>query len=221
MTEAHIHASLPPEHEWPAEIRALPRDHRGFPVLFFVAYVDGKPDIRVADVAKWRLCLRERRCWVCGGRLETRHPTFVIGPMCVVNRTTSEPPTHFRCAEFSARACPFLSRPKMVRNDAHLPAGWEHAGGVPLDRNPGATALYSTESWRVFDAGGGKPLIRLGEPHAVTWYTEGRRATREDMLKAFERGLPALREIADQEGADAVAELGQYIDRAMRLLPAA
>ena len=60
--------------------------------------------------------MREKRCWVCGDPLGV-HLTFPIGPMCALNRTISEPPSHHECASWSARNCPFLSRPHMVRRE--------------------------------------------------------------------------------------------------------
>jgi hypothetical protein len=35
--------------------------------------------------------------------------SFVVGPMCGINRNSAEPPSHKECAQWSARNCPFLS----------------------------------------------------------------------------------------------------------------
>src|SRR4051812_13821199 len=102
---------LPP---MPPSIAALPRDHRGYPVPWFVAWSEGRPIFPAADPQKLVRAIRERRCWVCGDLL-TRYLAFVVGPMCTVNRVSAEPPSHLKCAEFSTRACPFLTRPKMKR----------------------------------------------------------------------------------------------------------
>jgi hypothetical protein len=47
----------------------LPVDERGFPVPWFVAWFDGKPEFRAMDGLKWIRAVREHLCWVCGGRL--------------------------------------------------------------------------------------------------------------------------------------------------------
>ena len=104
----------------PPRMQRRPVDHRGFPVPWFAAVIDGEPDFRVADHAKWRLALKQRLCWVCGEKLGV-HVAYVLGPMCVVNRVTSEPGCHLECAEFSVQACPFLTKPRMRRNDKSLP----------------------------------------------------------------------------------------------------
>ena len=41
---------LPP---MPSRIAALPVDERGYPVPWFVAWIDGKPEFRCADPAKF------------------------------------------------------------------------------------------------------------------------------------------------------------------------
>ena len=65
----------------PHGVKNLPVDPiRGYPVPWFVGWIDGKPEFRCMDPAKLKLAITERRCWVCGERLDNR-ATFVIGPM--------------------------------------------------------------------------------------------------------------------------------------------
>lgn len=196
-----------PEIPMPASIRALPIDPvRRVPVPWFVSWIDGKPEFRAMDGRKFDLALKERRCWVCGGRLDNR-ATYVIGPMCAVNRVSSEPPCHPACAGYSAQACPFLSRPGMVRRTAGMPEGGETAG-VPIDRNPGVTCLWTgrTPGARPFDAGNGI-LFRLFEPIKVAWWREGRTATRQEVEDSVVSGLPILYRMAEAQGPEAVAHL--------------
>lgn len=215
----------------PARMKRLAVDHRGFPVPWFVQWmVDGKPvdygqgapDFRVMDSRKLGRAVREKRCWVCGERLGV-HLAFVIGPMCAINRVISEPPSHRECAEFSAKACPFLSRPRMRRNEKDLPSDHREAPGFGLKRNPGVACLWFTRSFRTFRAqvGNAGILFRLGEPEAVEWYANGRPATRNEVMASIDSGLPSLREPAEQEGPDAVKALEAAIAKAMPLLPAA
>lgn len=75
-------------HDIPARIQNLPVDPvRKFPVPWFVAWVDGKPEFRAADQRKLVIAIQEKRCWVCGEPLG-RFMTFVVGPMCGLNRTS-------------------------------------------------------------------------------------------------------------------------------------
>lgn len=65
----------------PERMKDLPVDSdRGYPVPFFVAWVDGKPDFRVMDQSKWIRAVRESRCWVCGKPMG-QWKIFALGPM--------------------------------------------------------------------------------------------------------------------------------------------
>src|SRR5439155_15335159 len=100
----------------PERIKALPVDERGYPIPWFVDYVNGKPEFRAMDQHKWVRALKEKLCWVCGQPLG-RMMTFVAGCMCGINRTSAEPPSHYDCALWSAKNCPFLNNPDMVRRE--------------------------------------------------------------------------------------------------------
>jgi hypothetical protein len=182
-------------------MKALPLDERGYPVPWFVDWLDGKPEFRAMDPRKWREAVRERLCWVCGERLGY-WMTFVIGPMCAINRTTAEPPCHPECATWSAKNCPFLSRPHMVRREddvINAAACTGQVAGVPILRNPGVTLLWTTRRYKVFNDGNNKPLIEIGPHHSIEWIAEGRAATRAEVVHSIETGLPLLRQAAVQE----------------------
>jgi hypothetical protein len=206
--------TLPPI---PARIAALPRDDRGYPVPWFVAWIDGKPEFRCADGQKLAAAIKEHRCWVCGEKLG-RNLAFVIGPMCAINRTTAEPPCHLECAEFSAKACPFLSMPKAQRREANLPEGSGEAAGIAIKRNPGVTLIWVCRKYSIHVVGDGV-LFKIGQPSQTKCYCEGRAATYEEVNHSVETGLPILREMAEQEGPDAVVELNCAIESASRFLP--
>lgn len=183
-------------------MRLLPIEARGYPVPWFVEWVNGEPDFRVLDRSKWIKALRFGNCWLCGepiGKLRT----FVIGPMCTLNRTTSEPPCHYDCAKFAVMACPFMILPKAKRRTANLPDEVVDQAGDPIDRNPGATCLWTTNSWRVFTAyaGNAGQLIRIGEPESVSWWAEGRHATREEVSASIDSGYPLLLKSAREQDA--------------------
>lgn len=203
----------------PARMSQLRLDHRGYPVPYFVAWIDGKPDFRVMDGAKLPGAVKNRRCWICGEPLG-RYMTFLIGPMCAINRTISEPPSHQECADFSARACPFLTLPKAARRETNIPGGTSEAAGDGLKRNPGVVLLWTTLSYRTFGDGRGGTLFRLGDPTGLAWIAEGRTATRAEVMESIESGLPSLRSLAEAQGEDAIQALAEYVERGMQLVPA-
>lgn len=85
----------------PVRLRKLPVDARGYPVPWFVDWIEGPegrvPEFRAMDPRKWVRAVKERLCWVCGEALG-RWLVFPIGPMCAITRTTAEPPSHLDCA---------------------------------------------------------------------------------------------------------------------------
>jgi hypothetical protein len=179
-------------------MRSLPVDERGYVVPWFVDWVDGKPEFRAMDPKKFVRAIREKLCWVCGEKLGI-HITFVAGPMCGINRTVSEPPSHHDCALWSALNCPFLSNPRMVRREDGLaPEVLESMAGVGLKRNPGVVLLWNSRTFETWNPGNGY-LIQMGEPESVEWYAEGRVATREEIIESIESGLPNLERIAAME----------------------
>ena len=103
----------------PPRIAKLPISPQGYPVPYFVPWKDNQPMPQAADPVKRMKCIRAGLCWVCGEPLGT-YKAFVLGPMCIVNRVTSEPPCHRECAEYTVKACPFLTKPAMRRNPTEI-----------------------------------------------------------------------------------------------------
>ena len=201
----------------PARMRSRPIDPRGYSIPWFVAEIDGKPDLRIADSEKRVKAIRNRLCWVCGERLGV-HLTFVIGPMCVVNRVTSEPPVHMDCGLYSVKGCPFLTRPLAQYRTANMPDGVTDPGGIALTHNPGACALYTTKTFGIMQLERGF-LIRLGDPESVQFWHAGKIATRAEVDAAVSIGLPKLRALAEEEGAHATAELDRMLEAAAFWFP--
>jgi hypothetical protein len=215
----HLREGLPPV---PLRMRGLPLDERGYPVPYFVEWIDGKPDFRVTSQVKRVDCWRFKKCWLCGKPLG-RFMSAVIGPMCVITRTSSEPFSHRDCCEFAVKACPFLSIPSAKRREACLPEN-DHCPGDPILRNPGVAAIYATENPFPFGTGDGNFLFNVGDPLGVTWWAEGRLATREEVLYSIETGLPALEEACEKEDgperqAAARADLAARVKAIEALLP--
>jgi hypothetical protein len=202
----------------PDRIKRLPISPTGFYVPWFVSWIDGLPEFRAFDGDKMVAAVNRKLCWVCGQPLG-QYKAFTIGPMCAINRTIAEPPSHLECAEYSVRACPFLSTPRARRNEKDLPAHENPAGNMIL-RNPGAVAIWVCKEFSVTrDLDQHGVLFRLGVPEAVHWFAEGRKATRAEVLHSIETGLPILRAEAEREGPEAVADLDKMIAQASPLLP--
>lgn len=213
----------------PERIARLPKDSRGYPVPWFLAWMSmgeecdpampgAEPDFRVIKRGAREDAWQHRKCWICGEPMGV-HRVYVIGPMCCVNRTTMEPPCHRECAEYAAKACPFLARPRMRRLPTDdIPD--RHVAGDMIARNPGVVCLYEARSANPFRVPNGW-LIRLGDPERVDFWAHGRQATRDEIMESITSGLPNLEALAKQEGPEACYELGRLTGEALKLLPAA
>jgi hypothetical protein len=208
----------------PDRIKALPISENGYPTPWFVATIPstGARDLRVADAEKRVRAVKRGLCWVCGQTLGVRK-AFVIGPMCVVNRVTSEPPSHLDCARYSVVACPFLTKPRMRRNDVDLPPEAEDAPGMAIARNPGVTCIWVSKAFERFSASRqrGDWLIRIGQPSSVEWWAGGQPATRAQVEQSIDSGLPILFDMARKDGSSAVAQLEHQRKDALHYYPAA
>lgn len=203
--------------QMPFSMAKRPRDPRGYPVPWFTPWHEGRWDFRFVEPGKAEQAVRENRCWTCGETL--RSPcAYVVGPMCAVNRTSAEPPSHIECAIYAARACPFLARPKMVRPTIRegVKGATEAMPGIMLDRNPGVALVWITRR-PSYD-----PVVKLfglGEPERVRWFAHSRKATRDEIMASIDSGLPSLRALAEQDGPDAIAELEHMTGVALELVP--
>lgn len=215
----------------PPNMAARPVDRRGFPVPYFVAWFDpagaqvadgkGAPDHRVIDPAKLARCLKFSLCWLCGQPLG-KWRALVVGPMCLVNRTSAEPDCHVTCAEFAVRACPFLANDRARRNEIRpkpIDAAMSPAGHK---RNPGVACIFAhTERWlKRIPQGNRAPLFQMptGEPERLTFWANGERASRAQVMDSLDSGAVILRQAAELEGQEALTELACYYSATVALV---
>lgn len=202
----------------PRRMARLPRDKHDRPVPWFVAWINGQPDYRVIRPGGFHDALRFRTCWLCGDTLGA-YSAFVIGPMCTINQVSPEPPSHRDCADYAARACPFLTTPNMRRRDTGIPEDASEPDGIMIRRNPGVALVWVSRNWRLRND---LSLIHVGDAVETRWYAEGRPATRAEVLASIDSGLPLLRAEAEKDPRPvaALAELERQHARALELMPA-
>lgn len=181
----------------PANMQQLPIESRGYPVPWFVPWVDGSPDFRLAKQSLIPKAILERRCWICGREFADAIYTFIIGPMGFINCINSEPPSHLDCAEFAVQACPFLVNPIANRRNVGIPE-WSEREADQHPYNPGLSVLWTTSYWRALNIP--KFGIRfeiLREPGQLDFWREGKKATPTETRAALDRALALLLPLAD------------------------
>ena len=213
LREAHLKI------ETPAAMALRPVDHRGFPVPWFVTNKTeaGLWDFVNVERSRALGAMRFEKCWVSGQKLG-RYKAFCIGPMCAISRTAGDPPTRKDIALWSVQVCPFMSRPRARRAARNEDQQIEGAGvdGVDIMRNPGVTGVWVTSNSE-YQRGRG---FYLGDPIEVTWWAEGRPATRDEVLASVDSGIHHLEKVARDEGEHAMEALALYRRRAEALWPA-
>jgi hypothetical protein len=203
----------------PRRIANLTRDDRGIPVPWFcTTNPDGSPNFQTADGEKRVRAVKNSLCWVCGEPLG-RFLSFVIGPMCLINRVSAEPAQHRECSEFSLRTCPFLLHPNMKRMPTKYPEGHENPAGIMIERNPGVAALWVTHSFTIINDHQGGVLFRVGPLQELSWWSEGRAATRSEVMASFESGFPIISQLAEKERPEAIAALHTAYQEALKFIP--
>lgn len=97
----------------PRRLKALQRDRRGYPVPFIVLRdKDGRARFTVNDSDRVLRCILEKRCAICGGRLDSVL-WFVGGPSSAFHARGAYLDTalHHDCMTYAMRVCPYLAAP--------------------------------------------------------------------------------------------------------------
>lgn len=181
----------------PQRLTSLPLDARGYPVPWFVAWHDGKPDFRVLDREKTQRAIHEDLCWICGQRLKPLQ-TFVFGPSAAIQRLTLEPPSHQECATWAAQNCPFCANPSARHRIHNLPDGTSKIAEGIILHNPGVFLCWTTDRYYITGYASNHVVLSVGQPTRVEWYRRGRLATPEEARAALERAGEELKALQDQ-----------------------
>jgi hypothetical protein len=196
----------------PDRVRRLPQ-WGNLPVPFFVAWFkdgkqvpphrrghEGKPDFRVISTDALAMCVRHRRCWICGDRLGAL-VVFVTGPMSVLQRGSAEPPSHRACAEYAVQVCPFMVDPDAGKSYRATPPGTK-TDPTLAGYNPGVVATYVTREWQTHDNPARGVDFLLGPPISISWWRQGRPASRLDVLIGMKGGIQEFLEVAGLDEFD-------------------
>lgn len=202
-----LRVGLPP---LPPYMMDLPIDSRGFPVPWFTPKVNGEWDFQAVSVGKAEEAMQKHICWICGKKM-FRNMAFVLGPMCAVNRVSSEPASHVECAEFAVKACPFLTKPRMRRSPKE---DGPPVPGIMIERNPGVCLIWITRKYKPFRTKTGL-LVEVGDPiRTPTAWREGREATTDELIESIKTGLPELLKLVKTQ--DDMREFIEHVGRAWK-----
>lgn len=103
--------------EIPKELSHLKIDKRGYPIPYFVSWVNGEPEFRYMDHKRLMMIIEKKLCHICGIKLPKDYFYFISGPVGLQNKVSSDAAMHRICAEFSLKACPHLYLQKAERRE--------------------------------------------------------------------------------------------------------
>jgi hypothetical protein len=208
----------------PDRMAHLPTDplHADLPVPYFVGSVRDesgtlRPDFRCVAPGARERCDAGALCWICGLPLQGEFAS-VTGPMCLINRVSSEPVSHFDCASYAVAACPFLATPGRKRREKDLPSGIlpPPSPDTHNPRNPGAVLLIRM---------GTRPkpnderLYELRNINGVEFYRAGERIYGLDCLPEFQAGARIIAgQASEYDGPVGLAYALDRLNKACGLL---
>lgn len=116
----------------PKRMRGLQRDRRGYPTPFIILRdTDGKPMFAINDSLRVNRCIRERRCAICGNRMDGPM-WFAGGPLSAFHENGGylDTPAHHECMQYALTVCPYLA----ARNyDGSVGVSATTADKIPCD----------------------------------------------------------------------------------------
>lgn len=97
----------------PKKMRALGKDRRGYPIPYILLRdTDGRPHYTVNDTHRVMKALQEKRCGICGTRLD-KPMWFVGGPLSALHMDGAyiDSALHHECMTYALQVCPYLAAP--------------------------------------------------------------------------------------------------------------
>lgn len=133
----------------PKELSHLKIDPRGYPIPYFVSWIEGKPEFRFLDHKRQEMIIAKGVCHICGKKLNKDYNYVISGPVGYQNRISSDAAMHRICAEFSLRACPHLYLQKAERRENdELGKMVAAAPSVVIKDKPPVLLLVKVSKWK-------------------------------------------------------------------------
>lgn len=120
----------------PKRMRGLGRDARGYPIPFILLRdTDGKAHFTINDTSRARRCVLEKRCPICGNRLE--QPLWLVGgPKSAFHEHGAyfDTAMHHDCMTYALQVCPYLAMPSYL--------GRIDTGSLTPEKTPADVMLF-------------------------------------------------------------------------------
>lgn len=156
----------------PQRLRKMPR-YQGYVVPYTTwTDADGIPDFKVNDEARRQKVIGERRCSLCGEKLNTKI-AFIGGPRSVNEGALYvDAGMHPACAEYAWNVCPFLVYGKghSKHTKDHSSSGIVIMLGEVETSPPERMGMIITSSYTVvIRTSDNYPFVKAGPAESVVW----------------------------------------------------
>lgn len=150
--------------EIPPRLSARPV-YRGLAVPYTTKILEnGTPDFKVQEEHLRQLCLRDRKCALCGEPLD-EEIVFIGGSACAKSRLFFDPAAHEECALYATKACPFLARGTGYAKD---PKNADAVFELVSDKRPKVMVMYYTKSFKLVRLSGHIAIL-AGPPTKIDY----------------------------------------------------
>ncbi len=182
----------------PKRMRALGKDRRGYPIPYIILRDnEGRPHFTINDTLRQRKALLERRCPICGNRLD-KVIWFVGGPLSAFHEHGAymDSALHHECMTYALQVCPYLATPNYLgRIDAatvdpsKLPGGMIFMDNTMLPERPAVfVAVASYDQTISFE--GPMAYVAPVRPYiAVEYWRNGKRLSEDEARPLVEKAL--------------------------------
>lgn len=188
----------------PRRMSAMQKDPRGYPIPFIVLRdVNNEPHFAANDARKQLRCLFEKRCPICGSKLD-KLMWFAGGPRSAFSEhgVYIDTAMHHECMEYAMQVCPYLAIPKYLKSIGM-------SGITPENTPPGVTVfidptttperpevfvIAGTDSFSIKEAPGRMLYVIPRRPYlAVEYWRFGVKLSEEEGRQIIECTNPELK----------------------------
>lgn len=157
----------------PDRLKKFPLWRGKYPIFYVVTVHNGEPLFTVLSRAKQVEATNKNLCHICGERMSPPY-YFIGGPMCMKYRRFNDGPMHKECAEYAAKACPFLANP-LAKYKANPPVSHQNevfkafAKDAKGEMRPAKMCVAATMKYEGFVKGRQYPEFVAGEWVEMDW----------------------------------------------------
>ncbi len=187
----------------PRRMNAMQKDSRGYPIPFIVLRdINGDPHFAANDSRKQLRCLFEKRCPICGTKLD-KLMWFAGGPQSAFaeHGVYIDTGMHHECMQYAMQVCPYLAMPRYMKSigmSGITPENTPPGINIFIDptqtpERPVVFVVAGTENFRIKEAPGHMLYVIPQRPyHAIEYWRYGKNLSEAEGRQIISDARPEL-----------------------------